>query len=159
MKYFILLMLVLSASAIAQEPQTWDWNRPGGGYTNKPLYKKETKPAPLVPVEKFEASSLPMNNPIVKKANDRKNSQPQVYIRDPIIGPDGVFRSTRFLDINKNAAELYKVSGAAINAYSVRSMLERNALEGRLDAERAAWEMRKYYYLHNTTPWLKSKTR
>ena len=81
---------------------------------------------------------------------------PRPYHLTPMIAPDGTFYSPRYLDYDRRAAELYKVSGASIYSYGLRSMYNRNQLERQLDLERYNWELRKHYYLHNTTPWLRS---
>lgn len=140
---------------MAQPPPTkvWNWqtNDAAKTYLDKNLseVKKEQlwekSTAPKVVIHRTGLILPVVSSPTAKLID-----------RYPIIRPDGTFHSARFLDTNREAAELYGVSGAAINAYSQRSFMERNSLERKLDGERNSWEYRRWYYLHNPTPWKRS---
>jgi hypothetical protein len=97
---------------------------------NRMGFKKENlKSQKAVKIEPKKAPVV-IHNPVPVPVNLR-------YNRFPMIAPNGTFNSIRYLDLNREAGALYNISGAAIHAYGLRSMYERNQLERMLDNEQA----------------------
>jgi hypothetical protein len=151
-KILFLAFLTLTTNAFAQETKkVWDWDSPTGGL-------KEVKVEKTVFSEKSpkvcckEKSDYLHQNPVAVQQTIN-----ELYNINPIIRRDGTFHSPKLSDLDSRVGELYKVSGAAINAYTYQSFMARNALERKLDSEWNEWQSKKAYYLHNSTPRKPSK--
>ncbi len=158
----MMLVLTIPSLGFAQETKrVWNWS--SNGITNKFVNKPQSKvlfPPPPATIVRSQADINVERS--ARKFESLKEFKPdpvfpRPYHVSPMQQADGSFYSPRYLDYDLKAAENFKVSGAAIYSYGLRSMYERNQLERRLDLERSSWQARKHYYLHNNTPWLRSK--
>lgn len=145
-KILLLILLGLSTSAFAQDKKkNWDWTTDGTKNTRPERKYVDYSPPP--PAYKW------------KFVEQEKIATQFVYNRYPVIRPDGTFPYSTYAAVNPRIYDNYGVSGAAFNRYIYDSTKRRQEVENKIEADRAAVKFHRNYYLHNNTPWLRSKVK